>query len=154
MKYLAFLVFSLLLLFESCCGEGYSGGDYYNRTMYTRKVKLTDTSDRILKISYKNSDKIFYPNDTIAELIISENAENTLYIETKKTIDTLVLRVEVDYSYRNETCSSNELSKNINYTPKIVNHTFQNALFYLERIYDPSNYYNYTNDYYILSITP
>ncbi|MFZ4796340.1 MAG: hypothetical protein ACOYMA_02530 [Bacteroidia bacterium] len=154
MKYLAFLVFSLLLLFESCCGEGDSGGGYYNRTTYARKIKLTDTTDRILKISYKNSAKIFYPNDTIADLIISENSENTLYIETKNAKDTVVLRVAVNYNYRNETCSSNELTKDINYTPKIVSHTFQNALFYFQQKYDPNNYYNYTYDYYILSITP
>jgi len=137
-----------------CCSEGYGydgGGSYY--TIYSRKIKLTDTLDRILKISYKNSDKIFYPNDTIADLIISDNSENMLFVETKKTIDTIVLRVQVNYEYRNEDCSNNQLSKQTNHTPKIVNHTFQNAFFDYKVIKDSYNY-NTGYVYDVLTITP
>lgn len=151
MKYLAILVFGLLLLFQGCC---YGDDGYYSeRTTYGRKIKLTDVSDRILKISYKNSNKVYYPNDTIADLIISDNTENTLYIETQKTTDTIVLRVEVNYSYKNENCASNQLTKEMVYTPKIVSHTFQNVVFDFVQVYD-TYYYNPQKVYDVLTITP
>lgn len=98
MKYFYFLLFILLFIsISSCCEPDFSGGDGNTKKslLYSRKIKILDSTNRIIRISYKDSDKIFSPNDTITELVISDNKENTLYIETKNDVDTIVLFVKV-----------------------------------------------------------
>lgn len=110
-----------------CCGDdgGYSSIGY----TYSRKIILTDTNNRILEISYKNTDTKFLHNDTIVDLVISENLENTLFIKTKNDLDTIVLFNKLDYYYNTSECEKDNLIKNIKKTPIIVSHTCKNAFF-------------------------
>lgn len=119
--------FLLLLSLTSCCGLDMGYNNNYNDVLYTRRIKVLDTADRILKISYKNSDKVFYPNDTATELIISENKETTLYINTKNEIDTIVLAVQIIYGMYNSACDASNTSRFVVQKPFIVNHTFDSA---------------------------
>jgi hypothetical protein len=115
----------LFLFFGSCCSS-YDGGypySYYD-TKYYRKLVLTDKLDTIVKISYKGSDKIFNPMSDSTDLLISDNTITTLYIETKKNIDTLVLNIKTDNSYLTNTCENDEVIKYISITPQIISHTF------------------------------
>lgn len=110
---------------------------------------LTDTTDRILKISYFGSNKTFAPNDTFTDLTISENTETTLYIETKSRIDTITLNVGYTYSYEGSSCSKGTLIKNLRESPTIVKHTFSKAYF---KQLTANNYNGSIND--VLFITP
>lgn len=148
MRYCYFLIFILLVFtFSSCCGDSGFDSDYNKTSLfYSRKIKLLDTLDRIVKISYKDSDKIFYPNDTVSELVISENKENTLYINTKTKIDTIVLFIKVIYGMGSSECEAINTSKYIEHLPIIVSHTFEFANFS-----DEKTKYTYTD---ILFIKP
>lgn len=125
--------FLLLLIFTSCCDLDMGYNNNYNDVLYTRRIRVMDTSDRILKISYKNSDKVFFPNDTASELIISENKETTLYINTKNELDTIVLAVQVSYGMYSSACDASNTSRFIKQKPFIVNHTFDSANFIFEQ---------------------
>lgn len=144
-----FIVFSSLS--SCCCGDdGYSE----KNPDYKRRVRITDTTDRILEISYSNSDKVFKPNDTIVELIISENIENTIYIKTKSHLDTIVLYNKVTYYYNEASeCSGADMSKYVVKKPIIVNHTFSNAYF-KSSSWLRGSWYNDRIDYDDLIITP
>ncbi len=129
MKTTYFFLFTMVVLcFSSCCGDDYEG-NYKTPLLFSRAIKLLDTSNRILKISYKNSDKVFFPNDTVSELIISENKENTLYITTKTNIDTIVLLVKVAYGMYSSRCVPTNTYRYINNETLIVNHSFDSAFF-------------------------
>ncbi|MFZ4797025.1 MAG: hypothetical protein ACOYMA_05990 [Bacteroidia bacterium] len=129
MKTIYFVLFALLVwCFNSCCSDDYQG-NYKTPLLFSRAIKLLDTSNRILKISYKNSDKVFFPNDTVAELIISENKENTLYITTKTNIDTIVLLVEIGYGMSSSRCEPIDTYKYTSNETLIVNQTFDSAFF-------------------------
>lgn len=134
MKYSYFVIFGLFIFtFTSCCGDyGIDSDSNKTRLFYSRKIKLLDTLDKIVKISYKESDKIFYPNDTVSELIISENKENTLYISTKTKIDTIVLLVKVIYSMGSSKCEAINTTKDIEHLPIIISHSFDSAYFKAE----------------------
>ncbi len=123
------ILFIFFIPITSCCGLDY--GDYQekNNPLYSRKVSVADTSERILKISYKNSSTVFYPNDTSAELVISENKENTLYITTKLKTDTIVLNVKVSYGMSSSSCDAVNTYKYVEHMPIIINHTFDSAHF-------------------------
>jgi len=121
--------FLLLLLLTSCCGLDMEFYKNDKSVLYTRRIRVLDTADRILKISYKNSDKVFYPNDTATELIISENKETTLYINTKNEIDTIVLAVQIIYGMYNSACDASNTSRFVVQKPFIVNHTFDSTNF-------------------------
>ncbi len=144
-----FIVFSSL---SSCCCNDY----YPNETIpgYKRRVRITDTTDKIIEISYNNSEQVFKSNDTIVDLVISENVENTIYIKTKSRLDTIVLYNKVTYYYNEaDECSGAEMSKYVVKKPIIVNHTFNNAYFKSSsRLL--SSWYNDRIDYDDLIITP
>ncbi len=147
MRNVFFYIILLSNLFSACC---YSGEDIWiSKPNYFRKIKLTDTADRILKISYLGSNKTFAPNDTFTDLTISENTETTLYIETKSTIDTITLNLDYTYSYEGSSCSKGTLIKNLRESPIIVKHTFSKAYF---KQLNANNYNGYIDD--ILFITP
>jgi len=132
MKTIYFVLFTILVwCFNSCCSDDYEGNGNATKMiwLYSRSIKLLDTSNRIMKISYKNSDKVIFPNDTVTELIISENKENTLFITTKTNTDTIVLRVEVTYKMYDSRCKPINTYRYIEHTPIIVNHTFDSAYF-------------------------
>lgn len=119
--YLILILFS----FSSCCNS-YDGGypsSYYD-SKYFRKIVLTDKSNSIVKISYKGSNKVFTPNSDSTDLLISDNALTTLYIETKNNKDTLVINIKTNYSYYPDDCDGDKVVKNVDITPQIISHTF------------------------------
>jgi hypothetical protein len=142
-----FYIIGLSFLFTACCGGNEDA--WHEKQYYFRKIKLTDTSDRILKISYFGSNKTFAPNDTFTDLTISENTETTLYIETKSTIDSITLNIDYTYSYEASSCSKGTLIKNLRENPIIVKHTFSKAYF---KQLTANNYNGSIND--VLFITP
>lgn len=151
MFYLKFLL--LILTISSCCGLG--GGDgYYVDVYYDREIKVSDTTNRIKKISYQFTDKVFYPNDTSAKLITSENGKTTLFVETIGKIDTIELNVATSYKYYDNNCEPNGLYKTTDLTPKILFHTFKNVALVSSTRTNPQNTRSnsYTTD--ILIITP
>lgn len=119
----------LLAVISSCCGIDDGGSVAPTAKFYSRRINLLDTTDRILIISYKNNKRIFLPQDTSCELVISENTENTLYIKTKNSLDTIVLNVGVEYNMSSEYCGAINTVKTIQKTPKILQHTFKTAYF-------------------------
>lgn len=147
-----YIFFILLFFLESCCGYGEGGYNYY-RNYYYRKIALTDTSNRILKISYIGPENIFTPNDTLADLVISDNIPTRLIVETKNSIDTLVVNVENSYSYSSSSCYEDQIINTIELTPRILSHTFSKI-----EIKRTNNYkygtYGDMNTYDIFFITP
>lgn len=131
-----------------------SGGLYGVDPEYKRRVRITDTTDRILEISYNISDKIFKSNDTIVDLIISENVENVIYIKTQRHLDTVILYNKVNYNYNNAgDCGDENITKEIDKEPIIVAHTFSGA--YFKRSSSLRNNWSYERiDFDDLIITP
>ncbi|MES2380385.1 MAG: hypothetical protein V4538_05040 [Bacteroidota bacterium] len=134
-----------------CCGDD---GGYGSIPGYKRRVRITDTTDKIVEISYSNSDKVFKSNDTIVDLVISENVENIIYVKTKTHLDTIVLYNKVTYYYNEaDECSGADMSKYVVKKPIIVAHTFNNAYF-RSGSYQRSSWYNDRIDFDDLIITP
>ena len=123
------IIFCLLGFLSSCCGSDDGVSVAPIAKYYSRRINLLDTSDRIFIISYKNNGRIFSPQDTSCELVISENTENTLYIKTKNANDTIILNVGVDYQMGSENCGALNTVKTIQKSPKIIQHTFKTAYF-------------------------
>jgi hypothetical protein len=114
----------ILTLFSSCCSRSSESDCFICEDKLENRIVLIDTQDRILKVSYLNSDKIYTPNDTAIDVILSNNILTTLYIQTKKNIDTLVLRPEITYGYRGAKCGGLEGVREIDTKYKIIEHTF------------------------------
>lgn len=145
--------FIVLFFLTGCCGYGDDGGYSYYKSYYYRKIALTDTSNKILKISYIGSEKIFTPNDTLAGLIISDNMPTKLIVETKNSIDTLVVNVENNYSYSSSRCYGDQIINDIQLRPSILYHTFSKIEIKQTNSYKYGTYGD-VNIYDIFFITP
>jgi hypothetical protein len=112
----------------------------------TFNLRLNDTTNKILKISYQNSDKVFYPNDTISELLVSNNKITTVFIQTQNDIDTLSLSPKIEYYYYEGTCSKGIEKRYLGYN---IEQTFSKFKQYFERSSPLSYTITYNYEFYI-----
>lgn len=153
-KNLFFIFMGFISISSCCCGDSYDGGGYSSSHYYYRRIVLSDTTNGILEIAFKNTNKKITPNDTTAELIVSENKETTMYIKTKTSLDTITLFTKVEYSYDESNCEKDRITKAVYKTPIIVSHTFSNANIRSISINRSKYYAGDTDNYDDLVITP
>jgi hypothetical protein len=101
----------IIIAFISSCCSGY-GGPSSNEKYYKRQLKLIDTTDRILRIWYKDANLSSKPNSIATELTLSTNFNTVFYFESKKNgIDTVEVATDYEIEIKTIKCTEYNAEK-------------------------------------------
>lgn len=114
---------------------------------FIKGIRIADTTEKILLISYPNSNVTIRPNSNSGDLFLSEANDRTyIFIESSLGLDTVVIEIKKSYEYQPSSKCNDAMIKKNNADSKITYHTFDSCYLYSQFNRSTSNFTAYKYD--------